>query len=179
MKEWEKAVEWREREIRKREKVGELEQATTGTRSERIRTLGTLQRVEVLEEEWKHVPLNLVGNVSTSSPGTNSWPITLLRSVVFRVLGNKTSSFLFCSYPPSSYPSSSSNPNSFTNTPSPSSSLPQRGPRCHWEARRDLYLSTDGQGSYLVLVGIGVCCYVEGACDEVGMWSWLVRRSRR
>ena len=25
-----------------------------------------------------------------------------------------------------------------------------------WEAQRDLYLSTGGQGSYLILVGIGV-----------------------
>ena len=41
--------------------------------------------------------------------GSNAWPIALLQSVVFRVLGDKTSSFLLRSCPPSSSnPSSSS-----------------------------------------------------------------------
>ena len=36
----------------------------------------------------------------------------------------------------------------------------QRKPRRDWEARRDLYLSTGGQGSYIVLMSIGVCAVV-------------------
>ncbi|EDR07322.1 uncharacterized protein LACBIDRAFT_299125 [Laccaria bicolor S238N-H82] len=93
-------------------------------------------------------------NASTSS---NSWPITLLWSIVFHVLGDKTSSLLFPSFPPSSSnpsSSSSSNPNYSATTP------PPRRPRRDWEARHDLYLSTGGWGSYLVLVGIGVCAVV-------------------
>ena len=41
------------------------------------------------------------------------------------------------------------------------------------EVRRDVYLSTVGRGSYVVLAGIGVCAVVEGACEEVD-WGWDV-----
>jgi len=187
MEEREEAVGRREREVREREeKVVELEQAI----DERRRALD--QRGSELEERSKRVG-ELEGEMetrsgqlgaSTSAPGSNSWPISLLRSVVFRVLGDRTPSFLFCSCPPSSNPSSSSsNSNSSTSTPSPSSIPPQRRPRRDWEARRDLYLSTGGRGSYLVLVGIGVCAVVLKVLVRrltgVGMWSWLVRRSSR
>ena len=80
-------------------------------------------------------------------------PIALLRSVVFRVLGDKMSP-LFYSCLPSSYNSSSSSKPKFS-TAAPSSSSKKT-----WEARRDLYLSTGGQGSYLILVSIGVCAVV-------------------
>jgi len=186
MEEREEAVGRREREVREREdKVAELEQAV----DERERGLD--QRGSELEERSKRVEA-LDGEMetrsgqlgaSTSAPGSNSWPIALLRSVVFRVLGDRTSSFLFCSCPPSSNPSSSSNPDPSTTTPSPSSAPPQRRPRRDWEARRDLYLSTGGRGSYLVLVGIGVCAVVLKVLVRrltgVGMWSWLARSSRR
>ena len=69
--------------------------------------------VEELEEEMETHSGQLGGfNASISALGSNSWPITLLWSVVFRMLGDKTSSFLFCSRLPSSNPSSFSNPNS-------------------------------------------------------------------
>ena len=68
---------------------------------------------------------------------------------------DKTSSFLFCSCPPSS-----PNPNSSTTNPTPSSIPPQGRPR------RDLYLSAGERGCHLLLVGTGVCA-VEGACEEV------------
>ena len=56
------------------------------------------KRARELEEETEKRSAQLSGlNVSTSALGSNSWPNTLLRSVVFRVLGDKTSSFLFCS----------------------------------------------------------------------------------
>ncbi|KIJ97341.1 hypothetical protein K443DRAFT_681613 [Laccaria amethystina LaAM-08-1] len=183
----EKEVEEREKAVERREeKVAGLEQAL----DEQERALD--QRGSELEERSKRVEeekemrsVQLGGlNASTSALGSNSWPITLLRSVVFRVLGDKTSSFLFCSGPPSSSdPSPSSNPTSSTTTPSSASTPPQRRPRRDWEARRDLYLSTGGRGSYLVLVGIGVCAVVLKVLVRrltgVGMWSWLGRRSRR
>ena len=50
------------------------------------------------------------------------------------------------------------------------------------EVRRDVYLSTGGRGSYLVLVGIGVCAVVFKVLVRrltwVGMWSWLARSRR-
>ena len=131
------------------------------------------KRVEELEDEGETRSAQLGGfNASTSALGSNLWPITLLRSVVFRVLGDKTSSFLFCSCPPPSSKTSvsSSNPNS--STPS-SSNPPQRRHRRDWEARYDLYLSTGGRESYLVLVAIGGCCCVGGACEEVDL-GWDV-----
>ena len=186
VEEREMAVERREREVRGREeKVVKLEQAI----DERGRALD--QRGYELEESFKQVgeemetrSLQLRGlSASTSAVGSTSWPITLLQSVVSRVLGDKTSSFLFSPCPPSaSNSSSSSNPNSSATTPS-SSMLPQRRPRRDWEARRDLYLSTGGRGSYLVLVGIGVCAVVLKVLVRrltgVRMWSWLARRSSR
>jgi len=196
VEEREKAVGRREREVREREeKVVELEQAI----DERGRTLDQRgseleersKRVEEFEGEMETRSAQLGGfNASTSAKetrsGSKSWPITLLRTVVFRVLGDRTSSFLFCSCPPSSSnpSSSSSNSNSSTTTnTTPSSAPPQRRPRRDWEAQRDLYLSTGGRGSYLVLVGIGVCAVVLKVLVRrltgVGMWSWLVRRSRR
>ena len=189
VEERERAVERRERDVQGREeKVVELEQAI----DERGRVLD--QREFELEERSKRVEeetekrsaqlRSLSG--STSALGSNAWPITLLRSVVFRVLGDKTSSFLFSSCPPSSSnpSSSSSNPNPSTTNTTPTSSIPpQRRPRRDWEARRDLYLSTGGRGSYLVLVGIGVCAVVLKVLVRrltgVGMWSWLARRSSR
>ena len=186
VEEREMAVERRERDLQGREeKVVELEQAIDG------RELALDQREFELEERSKRVEEEMemrstrIGGLSAST-SSNSWPITLLRSVVFRVLGDKTSSFLLCSHPPSSPnpSSSSSDPNPSTTTPtSPSSSPPQRRPRRDWEARRDLYLSTGGRGSYLVLVGIGVCAVVLKVLVRrltgVGVWSWLARRSRR
>ena len=122
-------------------------------------------------------------NAPTSALSSNSWPITLLRSVVFRVLGDKTSSLLFSSYPPSSSNPSFSSSNPISSTTTQPSIPPKRRPRRDWEARRDLYLSTGGRGSYLVLVGIGVCAVVLKVLVRrltgVGMWSWLARRSRR
>ena len=185
VEEREKEVERREREVQGREeKVVELEQAV----DERGRVLD--QRGFELEERSKQVEEDMATrspqfgglNALSLTLGSNSWPITLLQSVVFRVLGDKTSSFLFSSCPPSSSnPTSSSNPNS--STPTPSSIPPQRRPRRDWEARRDLYLSTGGRGSYLVLVGIGVCAVVLKVLVRrltgVGMWSWLARRNRR
>ena len=116
------------------------------------------ERVGELEEEMGMCSAQLGGlNAPTSALGSNSWPITLLRSVVFHVLGDKMSSFLFCSCPPSSSnPSSStSNPNSSTTNPSySSSSPPQRRPRRDWEAQCDLYLSRGGRGSYLILLAL-------------------------
>ena len=180
------AVGRREREVQGREeKVVELEQAV----DERERAIE--QRGFNLEERSKRVDKEMetrspqLGglNAPTLALGSNSWPITLLRSVVFRVLGDKTSSFLFSPSPlSSSNPGpSSSNPNS--SSPSSSSAPPQRRPRRDWEARRDLYLSTGGRGSYLVLVGIGVCAVVLKVLVRrltgVGMWSWLARRSSR
>ena len=160
VEEREEAVEGREREVREREeKVAKLEQAVDEQRralDQRGFKLETrAKRVEELEEEMASRTPQF-GGLNAS----NSWPITLLRSVVFRVLGNNTSSFLFSSCPPSSSnPSSSSNPNASTTTPA-TSSPPQRRPRRDWEARRDLYFSTGGRGSYLVLVGTGVCAVV-------------------
>ena len=188
VEEREKGVERREWEVRGREeRVVELEQAV----DERGRALdqrgsGLEECSKRVEEEMETRSAQLGGlNASTSALGSTSWSITLLWSVVFRVLGDKTSSFLFSSCPPSSYnPSSSSNTNPSTTTPTSSSSIPlQRKPRRDWEARRDLYLSTGGRGSYLVLVGIGVCAVVLKVLvrrlSGVGMWSWVVRRSRR
>ena len=180
VEERERAVERRERGVRgKEEKVAELEQVI----DERGRVLDQKgfeleERFKQAEEQLKTRSPQLVGLNASTSP--NSWPITLLRSVVFRVLGDKTSSFLFSSSPPSSNPSSSSNTNPSTTTPS---IPPQRRPRRDWEAQRDLYLSTGGRGSYLVLVGIGVCAValkvLVRRLTGVGMWSWLTRSSRR
>jgi len=178
----EKVVERREREVRGREeKVAEVGQAidererASDQRGSELNERS--KRVEELEEEMETRSAQLGGlNASTSAPGSNSWPVTLLRSVVPRVLGDRTSSFLFCSCPSSSSNTSSSlNPNSSTIAPLSSSSIPlQRRPR------RDPYLSTGGQGSYLVLVGIGVCAVMLKVLVRrltgVGMWSWLARR---
>ena len=119
------AVERIEKDAREREeKVVELRQAT----DEREHALdqggselgGRSKWLEELEEETATCSARVGGlNASPSALGSNSWSITLLLSVVFRVLGDKTSSFLFCSCPSSSNPSSSSNPNSCTITPSP------------------------------------------------------------
>ena len=66
------------------------------TRQERIE--GMDERARELEEETEKRSAQFGGlNASTSALGSNSWPITLLESVVFRVLGDKTSSLLFCS----------------------------------------------------------------------------------
>ena len=55
------------------------------------------ERVRELEEETEKRSAQFGGlDASTSALGSNSWPITL-QSVVFCVLGDKTSSFLFCS----------------------------------------------------------------------------------
>ncbi|EDR07290.1 uncharacterized protein LACBIDRAFT_388494 [Laccaria bicolor S238N-H82] len=162
----EEAVGKREREVEEREgKVGVLEQAV----NERERVLD--QREFELEERSKRVEeLQETRDALNASTLSNSWPITLFRSVVFRVLGDKTPSYLFSS-------SSSFNSNA------PTTTTPQRRPRRDWEARRDLYLSTGGHGSYLVLVGIGVCAVVLKVLVRrltgVGMWSWLKRRGRR
>ena len=183
VEEREMVVERREREVRGREeKVVGLEQAV----DERGRVLDQRgyeleERSKRVEEETETRSAQLCGLNASTSP--SSWPITLLRSVAFRVLGDKTSSFLFSPCPPSSSNPgpSSSNPNS--SSPSSSSAPPQRRPRRDWEARRDLYLSTSGRGSYLVLVGIGVCAVVLKVLVRrltgVGMSSWLARRSRR
>ena len=185
VEEREMAVERREREVRAREeKVVELEEAI----DERGRVLDQRgyeleERSKRVEEEMATRPPQLGGlNAPTLTLGSNPWPITLLRSVIFRVLGDKTSSLLFWSYPPSSSNPSSSSPNTNSST-APSSISPQRRPRRDWEARRDLYLSTGGRGGYLVLVGIGVCAVVLKVLvrrlSGVGMWSWLARRSSR
>ena len=114
---------------------------------------GRAKRVEELEKETECVLFNLV--VSTRP----------LRHLV-RIHGPSlffglSSSVCWATrHLHSSNPSSStSNTNSSTTTPS-SPIPPQRSPRRDWEARRDLYLSTGGWGSYLVLVGIGVCAVV-------------------
>ncbi|EDQ98062.1 uncharacterized protein LACBIDRAFT_296079 [Laccaria bicolor S238N-H82] len=174
----EKEVEGRERELQGREeKVAELEQAI----DERGRALD--QRGSELEQRSKRVQeFEETRSPQVGAPNaltlSNSWPITLLRSVVFRVLGDKTP-FLFASSIPSSSPSSS-NPNSSSST---TTTTPQRRPRRDWEARRDLYLSTGGRASYLVLVGIGVCAVVLKVLVRrltgFGIWSWLRRRGRR
>ena len=50
----------------------------------------------------------------------------------------------------------------------------QRKPRRDWEARRDLYLSTGGQDSYLrTREHWRVCCCAEGACEQID-WGWVV-----
>ena len=134
VEEREGAVERREREVRGREeKVVELEQAVDERGREldqrRCELEERSKRGEELEEEMEMRSSQFGG--PSASTLSNSWPITLLHSVVFRVLGDKTSSFLFCPCPPSSSnPSSSSNP-----ITTPSSSIPpQRRLRRDWEA---------------------------------------------
>ncbi|EDR07312.1 uncharacterized protein LACBIDRAFT_328195 [Laccaria bicolor S238N-H82] len=109
----EEAFVLREREVKEREdKVVELEQAI----DERGRAFD--QRGSELEERSRQVEKEIARlggvNASTSAVGSSSWPTTLLRSVVFRVLGDKTSSCLF----------SSSNPSSFSSIPT----IPQKDP---------------------------------------------------
>ena len=180
VEEREKEVERREREVREREeKVAELEQeADERGRALDRREIELEDRSKRVEEDKETCSTRLRGlTAPTLALGSTSWPITLLRSVVFRVLGDKTSSFPFFSCP------TSSKPNSSTATTPTSSIHPQRRPRRDWEAQRDLYLSTGGRGSYLVLVGIGVCAVVLKVLVRrltgVGMWSWLARRSSR
>jgi len=98
-------------------------------------------------------------NVSTSALRSNSWPVTLL---VFRVLGNKMSSFFFCSCPPTfSNSSSSSNPNSSTTTPfhplppDPPSKMTQHERRVG--SRTQSIPLNRWMGGLPRLVGIGVC----------------------
>ena len=109
-------------------------------------------------KKWKRVLLNLVVSTClTSALGSNSWPVTLL---VFRVLGDKMSSFFFCSCPPTfSNPSSSSNPNSSTTTPlhpllldPPSKKTPTRV-----GSRTQSIPLNRWTGELPRLVGIGVC----------------------
>ena len=110
------------------------------------------RQIEELEEEMEarsaqHGCLN----VSTLALCSNSRPITF-GSVVFRVSGDKASSFLFFSCPPpSSKPSSSSNLEFLHchHLPlTPSFSSPQRRP--DMTGKTDtiyIYLSTGGRGS--------------------------------
>ena len=152
MEEREKAVERREREVREREgKAAELEPAI----DERGRAIDQKEFEleecsKQVEEEMETCSARLGGlNASTSALGSASWPINLLRSVVFRVLGDKTSSFLFCSHPSSSNasPFPSNLDSSITTPTTPTSSIPpQRRPRRDWKAQRNLYFSTGGRG---------------------------------
>ena len=130
VEEREMAVERRERGVRAREeKVVELEQAI----DERARALD--QRGYVLEERSKQVEEEMetrsarLGGLNASTL-PNSWPITLLRSIVFRVLGDKTSSLL---YPPSSSNPSFSSSNPISSTTTQPSIPPKRRPRRDWE----------------------------------------------
>ena len=107
----------RERE----EKVAELGQAIDEHEHELDQRGSELDErskwVEELEEEMETCSAQFGGlDVSTSALYSNSWSITVLRPVVLCVLGDKTSSFLLCSCPPSS-------PN-----PNPSTTTPQRRP---------------------------------------------------
>ena len=131
------AVEKREREVQGREeKVMELEQVVD-ERGQVLDKRGSKleERSKWVEEEMETRCPQFGGlNAPTLALGSNSWPITLLQSVAFCVLGDKMTLFLFFSCPSSSSNASpaSSNPNSSTATPS---SIPlQRRPRCDWEA---------------------------------------------
>ena len=93
-----------------------------------------------------------------SLPQARALKLPLIQQVC--VLGDKTSSFLFCSCPPSSSnPSSASNQNSST-TPILLSIPPQRRLRRDWDARRDLYLSTGGRrgASSLLILACALLC---------------------
>ena len=101
----EEAVEEREKKVRGREeKVVELEQAVD-ERDQALNQRGCeleerFNRVEELEEKLETCSAQLGGlNASTSVLDSNSWPNTLLRSVVLRGLGDKASSFVFYSCP--------------------------------------------------------------------------------
>jgi hypothetical protein len=93
VEEREKTVEQREREVQESgEKVAELERAI----DEREQALD--QRGSEVEERFKRVGRRH-GNAFCSTWWSQrvhfgTWPITPLRPVVFRVLGDKTSSFL-------------------------------------------------------------------------------------
>ena len=163
----EKAFERREQEIREREeKVMEFEQAID-KREQALDQRGyeLEERSKQGEEEMETRSPQLDGlNASCLALGWNSctWPITLLRSVVFHMLDGKTSSFLFCSCPPSS-----SSPNSST----PSSSNPRPDATGKSDA---IYKSQQVNGESPRTCGHWhVFHCVEGACEEVD-WGWDV-----
>ena len=113
-------------------------------------------------------------NLSTSALGWNLWSITHIRFVVFRVLGGKTSLFLFFSCPPySSNPSSSSNPNSSTTTPPPPQSSLKEDPDVTGSPTRSTPLAGWTGNLPRARGHWRVCCCVEGACEEVD-WGWDV-----
>ena len=130
-----------------------LDQRELGLATRQDRIEGTDEGVREPEEEMEKRSSQLGGlNASTSALSLNSWPITLLRSVVFPVLGNKTSSFLFCSCSFLHYHPLLLKPPSkktLTRPGNPTRSIPR--PCWHWRVR---------------------CC-VEGACEEVD-WGWVV-----
>ena len=84
--------------VREVQKVAGCREEAVGRRPEE-----RSKRVEESEEEMETRSAQLGGlNASTSALGSSSWTITLqVRSVFFRVLGDKTSLFLIYSYPPS------------------------------------------------------------------------------
>ena len=174
MEDRQKAVERREREVRGREEnAAKLEQAI----DERERALDQRgseieehsRQIEELEEEMEvrsaqHGCLN----VSTLVVGSNSWPIAL-GSVVFRVLGYKTSSFLFFPCPPSFskvLPPTQILP---LPPPPPSSLSPLKEDPDMIGKTDTIYTSQQVDGGVLCTVMLKV---LVRRLTGVGMWSW-------
>ncbi|EDR07317.1 uncharacterized protein LACBIDRAFT_328207 [Laccaria bicolor S238N-H82] len=142
----EKAVGRREKEAEKRERA--VERRERGIESE---VEERSKRVQELEEtrDARH------GALDTSTL-SHSWPITLLRSVVFRVLGDKTSLFLF----PSPNPSSS-----IQNSNAPTTTTPKEDPDA--TGKRDAICTFQQADGGVTSYFWGLAC----ACEEVD-WGW-------